>query len=218
MIANLIVRPYKPSDYQGVRKICCDSADMGKPVENFFYDREVFADLLTRYYMDYEPQGLWVALQDGEIIGYLMSCNDSRSYFNIMAWWILPKVIIRSLLRGVFFHRQPWIILRAILKSYLIGGFRRNISLDSYPAHLHVNVKNGFRGQHVGKNLAEAFFAQASNKGIKGVHLAVRQDNLSACHFFEQLGFFVLGIYPIVMSEDNIFKMRDIVVYGKILQ
>ena len=75
---SLLIRVYRPDDRDAVRTVACDTADRGEPVEGFFRDREVFADLLTRYYTDWEPQSLWVAEAEGRVIGYLTGCLDTR--------------------------------------------------------------------------------------------------------------------------------------------
>lgn len=91
-----------------IRQIACDTADMGEPVENFFGDREVVGDLLTRYYTDYESESLWVAEYEGKVIGYLTGCLDTHRYFRIMGFCLLPQIIIKSILRGVFLRQDTW--------------------------------------------------------------------------------------------------------------
>ncbi|MDP3143475.1 MAG: GNAT family acetyltransferase, partial [Candidatus Omnitrophota bacterium] len=65
------IRHFKPADRDAVRKICCDTAFMGEPAENFFDDRKIFADVAISYYTDYEPESLFIAENEQEIIGYL---------------------------------------------------------------------------------------------------------------------------------------------------
>ncbi|MFH1173251.1 MAG: hypothetical protein V1692_01855, partial [bacterium] len=151
----------KISDRSSVRKICADAADLGEPVENFFSDREIFADLLTGYYTDYEPQALWVAESDAAVVGYLSGCLDNFRYARVMFGKIIPGVFMRAALRGVFWRKDVWYILIALFKSYLIGGFNRKRYLDLYPAHLHINLAADFRHQGLGKMLMERFLAQA---------------------------------------------------------
>lgn len=95
MPTSLIIRPYAAGDREAVRRICCDTADAGHPVESFFSDRELIADLLMNYYTDYEPESVWVAEQAagpvitggpaiadepaiaGEMVGSLTGCCDT---------------------------------------------------------------------------------------------------------------------------------------------
>jgi len=105
---DIIIRSYESQDREMIRQIACDTADMGEPVENFFGDREVVGDLLTRYYTDYESESLWVAEYEGKVIGYLTGCLDTHRYFRIMGFCLLPQIIIKSILRGVFLRQDTW--------------------------------------------------------------------------------------------------------------
>ena len=71
MGTDLRIRPYEPRDRAAVRQICCDTADAGQPVERFFPDREVIADLLTNYYTQFEPQSAFVADNGSGAVGDL---------------------------------------------------------------------------------------------------------------------------------------------------
>ena len=217
MSDDIVIRPFEPKDRQQVRSICADTADKGRPVENFFYDREIFADLLTRYYTDLDPGSLWVAVKGEEVAGYLMGCLDTRRFNGIMLWKITPKEFIRAIFRGVFLRRQTWRLVGMMLGSLRFGGFKRKIDLDMYPAHLHIDLKDGFRGQGIGRMLMEKFITQAKEKKVRGVHLTVRGDNFSACRFFENNGFKVLSRHPMLMPDGGSFIKSSTVVFGKIL-
>lgn len=213
---NVIIRPYQVSDRPVIRQICADTADRGRPVENFFSDREVFADLVTVYYTDLEPGSLWIAEADSQVIGYLSGCLDSRRYLRLIACLITPKVILRALLRGVFLRRQTYRFISAMLKSCKLGGLNRpELSFDKYPAHLHIDIKDGFRGKQIGQRLMESFFAQAKSRCIPGMYLTVHQDNAPARKFFEKMGFHLLNRYPMMMPENGGFKINYSALYIK---
>ncbi len=211
----IVIRLYKISDRPAVRRICSDTADLGKPVENFFSDREIFADFLTGYYTDYETQALWVAESDTTAAGYLSGCLDNRRYARVMFGKVIPGVFIRAALRGVFWRKDIWHILTALFKSYLIGGFNRKKYLGLYPAHLHINLAADFRHQGLGNMLMERFLTQAGQANIPGVQAAVCQDNQPACDFFRQSGFSVLGSYPMVRPKGKkSLQLTHTLVYG----
>ena len=75
MNAVVNIRLYESRDRAAVRRICCETADNGGPVEGFFRDRELVADLVTRYYTDFEPESCWVA----EVAGAMSACSDGVS-------------------------------------------------------------------------------------------------------------------------------------------
>ncbi|HLD69677.1 MAG TPA: GNAT family acetyltransferase, partial [Candidatus Omnitrophota bacterium] len=69
-----IIRPYQRRDRESVRRISGDTANLGKPLETFFRDREIMVDVLMDYYLDYEPASCWVAEHEGKVVGYLCGC------------------------------------------------------------------------------------------------------------------------------------------------
>ena len=209
------MRLYQSQDREAVRQIACDTADMGESVENFFGDREVVADLLTRYYTDYESESLWVAEYEGKVIGYLTGCLDSRRYFRVMAWRLVPQIVIKSFLRGVLLRQDTLRLFRATIKTGRLGGFRRRIPLGKYSAHLHVNIQKGFRSENIGRHLVERFIEQVEVKGLHGIYLAVRQDNVRARKFFEHLGFIELSRYPTVYTKRGRHNIVYATAYGK---
>lgn len=215
MASDIIVRSYQSQDREAVRQIACDTADMGEPVESFFGDREVIADLLTRYYTDYESESLWVAEYEGKVIGYLTGCLDSRRYFRVMAWRLVPQIVIKSILRGVLLRQDTWGLFRAAIKTGRLSGFKRHIPLGKYPAHLHVNIQKGFRSENIGRHLVERFIEQLEVRGLRGIHLAVRQDNVRARKFFEHLGFIELSRYPTVYTRKGPHNIVYAITYGK---
>lgn len=212
---DLTIRPYEPGDRAAVRQICCDTADKGEPVERFFPDRELFADLVTRYYTDFEPSSSWVADRGGKVVGYLNGCLNTRRYQGTLFWCIIPAVLLQGIGRGTLLHRQTWKLLLDGFGTWLRGGFRSSISLEGYPAHLHINVRREFRGHRIGERLIRQFIEQAWRAGLKGVHLVTREDNLPARRFFEQLGFFELARRPAGSREGEAQSLSQAVVYGK---
>jgi len=149
-----------------VRQIACDTADAGGPVERFFHDRQAFADILTRYYTDYEPGSLWVADCDGLVAGYLTGCLDTRRQERVTRRQILPKVILSAIARGVLWHDDAWRLLAAFIGTVALSGFPHRIDLTAYPAHFHINIREGFRGGGLGPQLVEAFRQQAVAMGL----------------------------------------------------
>ena len=212
---QVAVRPYEPRDREAVRRICCETADRGGPVEAFFSDRDVFADFVTGYYTAYEAQSLWVAEQGGQVIGYLTGCLDTRRCRRLTACVIVPRASVKALGRGALWSRATWRLAWAGLQTLLRGGGHARPSLERYPAHLHINLLRAFRGRRVGLGLVERFMAQAQAAGVRGVHVAIRGDNPPSRRFFERLGFIELSRHPVVFPNGASYDIRETVVYGK---
>ena len=217
-MSDVMIRSFKPEDRAAVRRICCDTADKGKPVEGFFRDREVFADLVTGYYTDHATEGIWVAQQGPAIVGYLTGCFDTRLYWRVMIARVIPSAFIRALGRGTFFQAPTWRVVWAGIRTFFYGGFQEKVLLEDYPAHLHINLLSDARGQRVGERLISGFIEQSKARGLKGVHLVTRSDNGGARHFFERMGFLEIGRSSSALLGAGDREKIESVIYGLQLQ
>ena len=210
-----VARPYEPRDRAAVRRICCDTADRGRPVEAFFRDRELFADILTAYYTDWAPEALWVLEQDGRVVGYLTGCLDRRKQRRIMGLVILPRTFFKAVLRPRSW-RDVWAMLYNNVRLWLTQRMRGEEGLLArFPAELHINLEPGVRGRHLGARLVETFLHQAAALGLPGVTASVREDNKPARSFFERLGFVPITRLPLMFSRRRPGKRIFSVIYGK---
>ena len=184
-------------------------------MESFFPDREVLADLVTRYYTDYEPQSVCVAERDGQVVGYLTGCLDTARFRRVMIWRIAPILLCKALVRGTLWHPQVRALLRANAGDWLRGGLRSGVSLAEYPAHLHVDLRAEARGLGVGRALMTRWFDQVRAAGLRGIHAGVNADNTDGCRFFEAMGFTVLDRQPRLRLPDG--RRVETLIYGRIL-
>jgi GNAT superfamily N-acetyltransferase len=215
METGVQIRPYAPQDRDALRQICSDTADLGQPIERIFPDREVFADLLTNYYTQVEPESAFVADNNGEVVGYLTGCVSTKRFLRVMTWRIVPLILVKALVRGALWHPQTVRLFRINIGLWLKGGHRTGPAVDAYPAHLHVNMKDGFRGQHIGKRLVEAFCNHARADGAPGVHAGVNVENERACRFFQGMGFIELHREPRMRKPDGSGDVLYTIIYGK---
>ena len=197
------IRAYRTEDRQALRTLCCDVADRGGPIENFFPDRDVAADLLTKYYTDYEPQSTFVAFCEGRIIGYINGCTDNRRYGLVVFWLLMPPLLVKAFKHGIFFRPEIRQLLRGILKNWRRIFVWRKSSFHSHQGHLHIGIAGDFRGQQVGRNLATTLLAYAAGSGVIELAASVHDANKSAGIFFEALGFVVRERYPMVLIRDG---------------
>lgn len=211
------IRHYSAADRQAVREISCETAVLGRPIGSLAPDREIFADCITRYYTDYEPQALWVAESGGRVVGYVSGCLDSRRYRRVMAWNIVPPMLLQALARGLLFKPASWRLIRAGWMTLRLGAAADDALLEPYPAHLHINLREGFRGQGLGAKLIDTLENQLLASGVAGLHAAIRSDNTAACRLFERLGFTVLFRQPIVWPQQYGFTRHERVFFVKCL-
>ena len=86
------IRRYRKSDRNVVRKICCDTGFLGNSINNIFQDRDLWADALTSFYTDKEPESIFIAEEKGRIIGYIFGCRIS---------WIEEAYVKRQALKWI---------------------------------------------------------------------------------------------------------------------
>ncbi|NQT93183.1 MAG: hypothetical protein HQ559_10515 [Lentisphaerae bacterium] len=148
---NVTVRPYNPGDREAVRHICCETGFMGNPVDPVFTDRDVFADFLTRYYTDWEPESTLIAEADGKVVGYLTGCAryglHSFAQAVIIAAIVLPKVLLRIL--AFRYGRENLQYLRWVLRS----GSSETPRKPARSAHFHINLLPAWRDGKAARRL-----------------------------------------------------------------
>lgn len=181
-----VLRPYAPSDRAAVRELCCATAYGEARLASFFPDRELFADLMTRYYLEWEPESAWVAEVEGRAVGYLLGCRDTRRQRRVQATRVVPAALAGFVRRGGLVKRATWRLVGANLRLPRRG---ERFDEERYPAHLHVGLDAEHRGMDLGHRLVEAFLGELRAAGVPGVHAVVLAENAGGRHFFEQLGF-----------------------------
>ena len=211
------IRPYEPRDRKALRALCCDTADAGNPVDSFFPDREIFADLVTRYYTDIEPASSWVAECDGHFAGYLNGCLDTRAFEHSMAFRLLPQLAAKALFRRTTWQAPARAFLALNLPLWLRSAKPDPAETAHVPAHFHINLAPSFRARHVGSALVQTFLAHLQQLRIPGVHANIREDNTHARSFFEHLGFTPLSRHPFLRLPAHPNTLLHSIRYGKTL-
>ena len=130
-----------------------------------------------------------------------------------MRWRVIPLAVIRAIGRGTAWSGRTWGFVQRGLLSRWRAACRRHISLAEYPAHLHVNLRAGFRGQRVGERLLQRFCDQACAARVRGIHVVIRKDNTMVRRLFERAGFTPLACN--VSSHRAASADQDTMIYAK---
>lgn len=186
---NAVIRPFQPSDLAAVRAICCDTAFMGQPIDRFFSDREIFADALTGYYTDFEPENALIVEMEGRIAGYFFGCVNTARFHLIATRCLAPRLIIKGLVRGVLWRRGTRRLNMGVMRSAAAGHLKFSEPLPDFPSHLHLNLLEEYRGHGWGTKLMESGLARLRDAGAAGVHLQTMKQNVRAVEFFKRFGF-----------------------------
>ncbi|MCF7890410.1 GNAT family N-acetyltransferase [Candidatus Bipolaricaulota bacterium] len=205
---NQEIRKFEKTDRDRIRKIATSTVT-GYPRS----DLQLVADLLTNYYIIYEPEHLLVAEVDGRVVGYLSGCfNGSRCRW-IKGTRVIPKAIFGALVRGEIGWKEVR-YLGSFIYVTIHSGLR-NAPPSGYPAHFHINISEGWRGKGLGRKLATEFISMLEEAGVSGVHVRVRQNARRASRFFRSLGFTRENGYPILVAEEGKFRTSRSIIYKK---
>src|SRR5438270_185152 len=117
--APVVVRPYRDTDAAEVRRICCDTAWHGQPIDPVFSDRDFLADAVVGAYSRVEPESMFVAESGGKVVGYITGCRDTRRFARLFLRRVFPELAAKFFTRGLwrprplrFFLRQAWAGIR----------------------------------------------------------------------------------------------------------
>jgi ribosomal protein S18 acetylase RimI-like enzyme len=133
--ADPIIRPYEQRDRAAIRRLCCETGFLGKPIDPAFEDRELFADYLTSYYTDVEPEAAFVIEQDGEVKGYLLGSRRP-----LRQQWHGFFQNLRLFFIGMARYRGYNRATREFIHWILRNSWREVPAAPRRTAHFHFNV------------------------------------------------------------------------------
>lgn len=159
---------------------------MGAPADWYWRHAESFAEVWSGYYTDREPESLFVAVRDGEVVGYLTGCVDSRNAPT--AQQAITRVAFRY---GLLLRPgTAGFLWRGLADSISSGGAPSGELEDPrFPSHLHINLLEAARGCGAGTRLMKAWFERLGAVASPGCHLGTLFENERAIGFFERVGF-----------------------------
>ncbi len=180
------VRPYRPADRAAVRALCCETGFLGKPVDPIFADREMFADFLTTYYTDAEPESAFVWEDaDGRVAGYLLGCCDEvrlhrfhRAQIPGLAWRLLRR----------YWGYPPE--TQRYLRWLAFRGWQETPPSPAGAAHFHINLLPSAKSVAGTRELIDRFLAHAAEAGQERVYgQMVTSGERRGQRMFERYGF-----------------------------
>jgi len=186
-----IVRLYRPEDRAAILQIAADTGFFGAPVEAFMQDRRLMQDVFVAYYVDREPEHLWVADVDGTVVGYI-----SGSVGGTAAAWGRGLTAATAAARFVTFRYEVDALTRRYFgrtAKAVLGGEYPQVDLRDYPAELHINLAEAARGLGLGRKLMQACLDQMTELSIPGIHLKTTTRNAVAIKLYEKMGFELLA-------------------------
>jgi hypothetical protein len=184
-----VIRSYRASDRAAVRKLCCQTGFLGEPIDPVYEDHELFADFLTTYYTDHEPESSFVIELEGEICGYLLGCR--RPLLNQLYSFQQNLVLgFRALLRYHRYNERSRMFVRWVLSH----GWREVPAAPRRTPHFHINLLPEARKMSSTRALFSAYFAYLHRCGERRVYgQIVTFASRRGEKMFERYGFRVMN-------------------------
>jgi len=186
---GVVIRPYGPADRAAVRWLCCQTGFLGNPIDEVFQDRELFADYLTRYYTDIEPESSFVLEQEGVVKGYLLGSYRPfrQQLFNVFNNLAL---FVRGMLKYPFYNGATRNFIGWILRN----SWREVPQSPRRAAHFHFNMLPEAQGLATTTKLMNAYLDHLRSKGVRQVYgQVVTFETRRGSKLFERYGFQVLN-------------------------
>lgn len=196
-MSKATIRDYRPEDRAAVRRICFETGMMGDTIAPQYSDEESFADMVTAYFTDKEPESAVVAEMDGQVVGYMLSCRDARKVWD--PGGIALRHAITRLLpfrpgTAAFYWRGLWDMVVDLFRNK-----KPKIDLEKYPSQTHNNLLAHARGSSAGAEFFFHIFDKLKRAGSPGVHGEALAENTNMIEFAtKKLGYVLVGEkYPI---------------------
>ena len=213
-----VVRAYRVADYSMVRDIYLDTAYMGKRLtETLFSDFVLFALLYLDCYAMHCPAHFFVydarvtdrsvitsdsvgnnkmgitvddaTAEEHTVCGYINGALDTCSFMNTYREQHIPRIERRM-------HQQSTPIKEREIVERALSAYRATPVpsplmdiINTYPAHLHINVLPQAQRTGVGGALLRHYEQHCRAQHARGIHLITSDNNVRALPFYKAHGY-----------------------------
>jgi hypothetical protein len=186
---TFVIRSYRATDRAAVRRLCCQTGFLGEPIDPVYEDHELFADFLTTYYTDHEPESSFVLERDGELYGYLL--GSRRPFLNQLYSFQQNLVLgFRALLRYHRYNDRS----RRFVRWVLGNGWREVPAAPRRTPHFHINLLPEARKMSTTRSLMSAYLSYLYRCGERQVFgQIVTFASRRGEKMFERYGFRVMN-------------------------
>lgn len=188
MPSDANIRPYRPTDRDAVRRLCCETGYLGRAIDPVFEDRELFADYLTRFYTDWEPESTFVLEHDGQVKGYLMG---SRRPFlqQFHSFFLNLSLFVRGIFRYPRYNKSS----KAFVRWILLNAWREVPAAPRRVPHFHFNMLPEVQGFGTAREILVQFLNHLRAHGETHVFgQVVTFEERRGAKVFERFGFRVV--------------------------
>ncbi len=186
--AGVSIRNYEPRDRESVRRLCCETGFLGKAIDPVFEDRELFADYLTSYYTDWEPESSFVLEQHGVVKGYLLG-SRRPTWQQVHDFFLNFSLCARAFRRYGSYSRASRDFIGWIVRN----SWREVPAAPRRTAHFHVNLLPEAQSVASSREILNRYIAYLQAAGEKAVFgQMVTFDSRRGAKLFQRYGFQVV--------------------------
>jgi ribosomal protein S18 acetylase RimI-like enzyme len=189
----MVIKKYKSKYRNNLIDICYKTGWSGEDLtgKNIFNDKKSFAMVYVLYYIEHEPDNCFVALENGNVIGYVIGTVNTSNQKEFFRKKIYPKIVLRKIFITSWKYPESVKNLTQLLKTTIASNMDKKILLN-YPAHLHINVLKKHQGKGIGSMMLTKFIEHMKQNEIAGIHLGTSSQNQKAISFYKKFGFIKL--------------------------
>jgi ribosomal protein S18 acetylase RimI-like enzyme len=120
-----------------------------------FQDRELFAELFTRPYLDHEPEWALVAEAQDRVVGYLLGSVGKDFELTLLrsGFQTTFKMVLRLAMGRYSRHPRS----RQFIRWLLASGFWEQPRHPRNAAHLHFDIEREYRGRGIARRLWDIY-------------------------------------------------------------
>ena len=184
-----VIRNYTPADREIVRWLCCETGFLGQAIDPVFEDRDLFADFLTNYYLEKEPESAFLIEIGGKVRGYLLGCRQPlrNQLHNFLQNFRLFASIAKR-------YRHYNAASRKFIAWIFLNGWREVPAAPRRTAHFHINLLPDARSVTGTRALIDTYLQYLREKGEKRVYgQMVSFANRRGEKMFQRYGFKLLN-------------------------
>ncbi len=198
---SFTIRPFHLCDLGSLYRICLLTGNSGSDASYLFSDPDLLGQFYAAPYAVLEPELCFVLTCSGIPCGYILGTSDSEKFYHRCETEWFPLLRERYPLPQTNDNSLEQRIVRLIHV-----GYKPNDDLNSYPAHLHIDLLPEAQGKGMGRKLIEAFNNKLKELNVPAVHLQVGKNNTGAVQFYERVGFQRIKEYEYAIAFGMMLK------------
>lgn len=211
--------PYEDKYREDAREICYRTGYTGEDLtgKGVFNDRELFCLLFVDYYISYEKDNSFLAIDPkiDRAVGYILGTLDSRRQAFAFVRKMLPKIFGQIFRTTLFSHPESMKAVFVFIRSLFTHTNPKGLFKD-YPAHLHINVLEEYQDDGTGSRLLEIYEGHLLSRNCRGVHLQTTDQNTKAVRFYLKKGYRQMDKKPAILWAQQ--GVINELIFGKILR